>query len=334
MQPKILFPGEEIPERDWDELAGSSPTSSWFQTREAYLFFQSISFLEAFALGVERDGVLKGVLVGFIQKDGGKIKSFFSRRAIILGGPVLDDDISCEELTLLLDGVKRRLKGKAIYYETRNFSDYGKWRTVFERNGFSFEPHLNIQVHCEDWVEVERRMGKHRRRYIRMSIREGATILENPSLDQVRQYYSLLEDLYRTKVKMPLYPWPFFEALYQLESSRFLLIEYLGSIVGGSVCVCLNGKAVYEWFACGKDGLVKNVHPSSVTKYAGMRCAYDGQFPIFDMMGAGRPDEKYGVRDFKAEFGGELVEHGRFRYIANRLLFGIGSLAIQMMKKL
>jgi serine/alanine adding enzyme len=30
-----------------------------------------------------------------------------------------------------------------------------------------------------------------------------------------------------------------------------------------------------------------------------------------DFGGAGRPDEAYGVRDFKAKYGGELVEHGR-----------------------
>ena len=32
----------------------------------------------------------------------------------------------------------------------------------------------------------------------------------------------------------------------------------------------------------------------------------------FDFMGAGSPDEDYGVRDFKAKFGGSLVEPGRF----------------------
>lgn len=32
------------------------------------------------------------------------------------------------------------------------------------------------------------------------------------------------------------------------------------------------------------------------------------------MMGAGVPnDGGYGVRDFKAKFGGELVEYGRFK---------------------
>ncbi len=30
--------------------------------------------------------MLKGVIAGYIQKDGGKVKQFFSRRAIVNGG--------------------------------------------------------------------------------------------------------------------------------------------------------------------------------------------------------------------------------------------------------
>jgi lipid II:glycine glycyltransferase (peptidoglycan interpeptide bridge formation enzyme) len=32
---------------------------------------------------------------------------------------------------------------------------------------------------------------------------------------------------------------------------------------------------------------------------------------VLDLGGAGRPDEPYGVRDFKAKYGGVLVDHGR-----------------------
>ena len=52
------------------------------------------------------------------------------------------------------------------------------------------------------------------------------------------------------------------------------------------------------------------------------------------MMGAGAPgDGGYGVRDFKAKFGGELVEYGRFRYVANKPLYTLGKWAVNLMKK-
>ena len=83
-----------------------------------------------------------------------------------------------------------------------------------------------------------------------------------------------------------------------------------------------------------KDGVFKNIHPSSVTKYAGMKYACDNGYAVFDMMGAGKPDEEYGVRDFKAEFGGELVEHGRFLCVTKPLLYRIGVLGVIILKKL
>ena len=49
-------------------------------------------------------------------------------------------------------------------------------------------------------------------------------------------------------------------------------------------------------------------------------------------MGAGRPDEKYGVRDFKAEFGGEMVEYGRYVYAHCPLVYRLG--AMLMRKKI
>ena len=131
---------------------------------------------------------------------------------------------------------------------------------------------------------------------------------------------------------MQLQPWDFFEKLFHCPSCKYLLVMYEGQVVGGSICMLLPGHGVYEWYACGKDGVFKNIHPSSVTKYAGMKYACDNGYAVFDMMGAGKPDEEYGVRDFKAEFGGELVEHGRFLCVTKPLLYKIGVLGVKILK--
>ncbi len=329
-----IVEGKDINTLLWSELVKQSPVATWFQTEEAFGFFDSLPFLEAFALGVEDNGRLKGVVAGYIQKDGGKLKQFFSRRAIVLGGPLLSDEISNEELAALLSALKSKLRKKVIYIETRNFNDYGRWRSVFERCRFEYEPHLNFHLRCTDLEDVESRIGKHRRRYIRLTIKNGAKIVEHPTIENVHDFYSVLDELYKTKVKSSLFPIGFFEELFRLASCKYVLIEYDGNIVGGSVCVMLENKAVYEWFACGKDGVHKNIHPSSLTKYAGICYALDNGYKIFDMMGAGKPDEDYGVRDFKAEFGGDLVEFGRFVHISNTFLYRVGCLGVKLMKKL
>ena len=312
-----------------------SPVATWFQTREAYDFFKSLSFLETVVVAVENAGRLKGVVVGYVQKDGGWLEKYFSRRAIIFGGPLLANDITEQELGLLLLSLKDYLRQKAIYIETRNYNDYSIWQSVFEGYGFYYEPHYDIHVDTSTMPTVDENLGKSRKRDIRVSFRDGATIVEHPTIEQVKACYSILKDLYQTKVKTPLFPLEFFEKLFELSSSVVLLVEYEGKIIGGTFCVGLQGKALYEMYACGQDGLYKNIHPSELATYAGLKWAAENGFVKFDMMGAGKPgDGGYGVRDFKLKFGGQLLDQGRFICVCNRMLFDVGRFGVKMLKKL
>lgn len=331
---KTLIEIQDIDKSQWDAMIQSSPVATWFQTQEAFGFFDSLSFMEAFVVAVESDGVLKGLAVGYIQKDGGKVKQFLSRRAIILGGPLLADNITDEELKTLLNALKDSLKTKAIYVETRNFNDYGRWKKVIEECGFAYEPHLNFHVNTETKEIAQANIGKHRWRYIRISMRDGAKLVEIPTWEQVEKFYGILTDLFETKVKTPLFPIAFFKELFKLQSAKFFLVEYEGEIIGGSICVCLEGRTVYEWVKCGNEHFHKNIRPSSLVTWLGIEYAAENGYPRYDFMGAGKPNEAYGVRDFKAEFGGELVEHGRFVHVCQPVLFGLGKLGIKIMKKL
>lgn len=309
--------------------------TNWFQSDECLALYSSMSFIEPFECSVSRGGEVKGRIVGYIQKDGGGVKGFLSRRAIINGGPMLADDITPEELTQLLKTCKSTLNGKAIFVETRNFFDYSAYRQVFLAAGWSYEPHYDIKILCGASQDVEEKIGKHRKKYVRLSLRDGASVVGNPTIGQIEDFYEILSELYRIKVKTGLWPFEFFRKLYESPSGRYFLIEYDGHIVGGSACVAADDGSVYEWFACGKDGVFKNIHPSSLTKYAGITYASENGFTAFDMMGAGAPgDGGYGVRDFKLEFGGELMEYGRFKLVLAPALYGIGAFGIKILKKL
>ena len=332
---KVITSVDEITTAEWSDLVQSSSVASWFQTREAFEFFDGPSFLDAFCVAVKNNGLLKGLVVGYIQKDGGKLKQFFSRRAIINGGPLLADDITEQELGALLSAVKVFLKRKAIYIETRNFNDYGRWRVKFEKCGFDYEPHLNFHVDTTSIDTINQNMTKNRKRDIRVSFRDGAKIIENPTKKQIEDFYIILSDLYNNKIKTPLYPLSFFEELNKQSTAIILLVEYNEKIIGGTVCVVLKDTTVYEWFVCGMDDIdVKTIFPSEVATYAGLKYSTENGCKVFDMMGAGVPDVHYGVRDFKAKFGGQLVEYGRFRYVCNPFLFKLGTFGVKILKKL
>lgn len=331
---KIIDKISEISLDQWSSLLEESVYKSYFQTKECYDFYESLSFFKPFIVGVTEGNNLTGLVVGYIQKDGGRLKQYLSRRAIINGGPLLAENISNEALGKLLKGVLKKLKGKAIYVESRNFSDYSKYKDVFLCCGFNYNEHLNFHIDTTTEELVEKNLGKSRKRDIKVSFRDGASVVENPTIENVREFHNILEELYKSKVKTPSYPWEFFDNLYHTNSSKFLLVRYQNKIIGGTCCVCLKGHAVYEWFACGEDGVYKNIYPSTIATYAGIKFASQNGYRLFDMMGAGKPQEGYGVRDFKAKFGGVLVEDGRFLHVLNPILFAIGKIGVNIMKKL
>lgn len=323
----------EINKQQWQLLIEQSATATWFQTPEAYEFYASLpAEMQPFAVGVQCDNKLVGVCVGYITQTKNPLKQFLTRRAIIIGGPLLADDISEEALAKLLEAIKR-LGDKAIYVETRNFNDYSRWKSVFEANGFAYQPHLNFHVDTTSLDIVEQNLGKSRKRDIKTSLRDGASVVEQPTIEQVATYYKLLKHLYTTKIKTPLFSQHFFEQLYHHPNGRFILIEKDGEIIGGTVCVELPNRCLYEWFVCGRDGEWKSIFPSSLATYAGIRYAAEHGCARFDMMGAGKPEEAYGVRDFKARFGGEQVEHGRFLCVRKPLLYWIGKMGVKWLKR-
>ena len=332
---KLLLNVNDINPNEWESLVKSSKVATWFQTKEAFAFFDSLSYMEAFIVAVETEASLKGLVVACILKDGGKLKQFFSRRAIVLGGPLLAEDITDEELKMMLGALKENMRPKAIFIETRNFNDYSCWRKTFEDCGFEYEPHYDIHIDSSSMDVVHEKMGKSRKRDVRISIRDGASLIGHPTIEQVKSFYVVLSDLYKTKVKTPLAPWAFFEALYKLPASQFILVEYRGEIVGGTVTVGLSDKALYEMYVCGKDAVYKNIFPSELATYAGLQYAAENGFRIFDMMGAGKPDDGgYGVRDFKLKFGGDLFEFGRFVHLCSPFLYRIGKMGVKLMKAL
>ena len=318
----------------WQSLVDSSPYATWFQTPEAYRFYASVhNEMTPFAFGIERDGELRAVVVGYVTKEKSVLKQFFTRRAIVIGGPLIGEYATELDVEQLLHKTAAELKSQAIYIEMRNFHDYSRWKSVYEANGFAYQPHLNFHVDTTSVEVVDKNLGKSRKRDIRTTIRDGVTPVLEPTIEQVREYYAILKDLYTTKVKTPLFGWHFFEQLYYNPGGRFILTEYQGKIIGGTVCVVLPNKTVYEWFVCGEDGVYEHIFPSSYATYLGIRYAAENGCQIFDMMGAGKPEEAYGVRDFKARFGGEQVEHGRYLCVRKSLLYSIGKLGVKLLKK-
>ena len=228
-----------------------------------------------------------------------------------------------DDIVLLLRAIRKDLQAKTIYIETRNFNDFSPWKEAFEASGFAYKPHLNF--HVDPSVN---NLSDNRKRQLKKS---DAIVTEATSESEIQEWNKVLSELYRTKVKTPLWPIDFFLEAYRQSIAKFLLVKHQGHIIGGSMVVA-DERTVYEWFECGLNAEYKDQYPSVMATYAGIQLAKQTGCTRYDMMGAGEPGVPYGVRDFKAEFGGQLVEHGRFLCVTKPLLYKIGTIGIKFLK--
>ena len=313
-----------IDRQQWSELVRTSETGTWFQSPEAYDFFASLpELMEPFVYGVERAEKLCAVCVGYVTKEPNPIKQFFTRRAIIIGGVAVVANGAKEDIVILLNYVRKELKPKSIYIETRNFNDFSPWKEAFEAAGFVYKPHLNFHVD-----PATNNLSDNRKRQLKKS---DAVVSEGVSELEIREWYEVLSELYRTKVKTPLWPIDFFLVAYRQGIAKFLLVKHEGRIIGGSMVVA-DERTVYEWFECGLNAECKDQYPSVMATWGGIQLAHQSGCTRYDMMGAGEPGVPYGVRDFKAEFGGQMVEHGRFLCVCKPMLYRLGVCVVKILK--
>jgi hypothetical protein len=321
---------EKIPLPAWRELLERSPYSTPFQTPEWYELFNSVFGLSADAIAVSDNEHLLTLVVITFQKEQG-IKGYFSRRGIIYGGPLLSNEVS-EANDLIIKQIDVITTGRCIYVETRNFNQYSPYQSAFFNNGWKYLPYLNFQVHTGNMKSISGSISSSRMRQIRNAKKNGAYWKEATDLDEVKVFYSILAKLYKEKIGKPVLPWEFFREFYNCSYGKYLLVWNNNEIIGGIMCPFLKYKAIYEFYICGLDNENKEQYPSVMSTWAAIEYANLNGIPIFDFMGAGLKDKDYGVRDFKARFGGELVEFGRYIKVQNRFLYNLGKLGLKASK--
>ncbi|HPN22671.1 MAG TPA: GNAT family N-acetyltransferase, partial [Tenuifilaceae bacterium] len=286
---KVLI-GDSINLSFWDDLLDKSVFASPFQTRDFLLFFQRCKNYDAEVFAVEDDGELLGLCVLTFQKESG-IKGLFSRRAIIYGGPLIRGVATSNALDLLLRSITKFCKSRSIYIEIRNYFDYSLYKDTFYKNNFILKPWLNYQLPTSDIEYVKTSMSSSRLRQVKKATKLGVVWRIAESEADILSFYSILENLYSTKVKKPLPPANLFTNFLNSGVGLFLLVYYNNRVIGGIMCPIYKNKAIYEFYVCGLDYEYKEQYPSVMATWAAIEYAHQNKIHFFDFMGAGQPDE-------------------------------------------
>jgi serine/alanine adding enzyme len=238
---------------------------------------------------------------------------------------------------LLLEVYVDQTDRAALFSELRNLCDLGALRSVFCDCGFVYEEHLNYLVGLTGSPEETfRRIGSRTRKNIRRGLRRGwVDIEEVADRAGVAVCYDLIRRSYR-RAHVPLADCSLFEAafehLHPMGRVRFYLARVDGVPAAASVELCYKD-VIYGWYS-GLDRDFGGYMPNDLLMWHILKWGAGNGYRVYDFGGAGRPSEAYGVRDFKAKFGGKLVEYGRFTVVHAPVRFKLSRLGYLIYRRL
>jgi serine/alanine adding enzyme len=315
----------------WNVLLANGFFASPFQTLDFYRFLNTVEGFCANVFAIEIEDNYASLAVVTIQKEKG-VKSFFSRRGIIYGGPLIrkEHDNYIEELFKYINEFYRK---KLIYLETRNLFDYSCYADSFSKSKWTYEAWLNVKLNLEGVrkEELYSLFKYNRRREIKQSILNGATYHLCTKEEEIFDVYQILNKLYHKNVKLPLPSFNFFLEFFRSKIMKVFIVMHREKIIGGSFCPVLPGKGLYIFYYCGQREYHKRIFPTHLAVLAALDFAVETNIPLVDFMGAGKPGVDYGVRKYKLEFGGELVEQGRFLKVLNPFLYNLGKFGLKVL---
>lgn len=319
----------------WEDFVRQHPDGNFFQLPQAHDLFTNVPGYSPFIIGAISNGKIAGILLSVIQQEDA-VYGFLTARAIVWGGPLTKDAATAAQL---LKAFNSAIKKKAIYSQFRNIFDCTAIAEAFTEEHFVHPEHLNYLVDTKEKTpeQLLSSMSKSKARQIKKGL-TTAEIVTAASQQEVDDFYVLLKQMYKEKVHKPLPPKKFFDYFFTHlvpdGLGQYLLIKHEGKIIGGIMSPIMPGKAIYEWYIAGLDKEYKEQYPSILATWAAIAYGAQHNFNHFDFLGAGKPDQDYGVREFKSKFGGTLVQYGRFEKVYNPLLMKIGETGLKFFKYL
>lgn len=259
-----------------------------------------------------------GEIISLVQGSLVSTNKYFGKiatRLIIQGGPLyLDNPEEYKSAGILMEKYDLLIKEKAISSEIRNIFDFPVENNLAINCNYEKEEHLNYLIYLkvsEDdlWSSIH----KSRRKGITRAKKDNIEILELNDISDIPEFYNLIKDTYN-RVKMPVADISIFNSAYEIlvpKNMAKFYVARLGDKIIGARAVLLYKDQIYDWYA-GSSSAHTDLTINEALVWHVLKYGSNNGYRLFDFGGAGKPDEEYGVREFKRRFGGTEVNFGRY----------------------
>ncbi|MDX1521405.1 MAG: GNAT family N-acetyltransferase [Anaerolineae bacterium] len=322
----------------WREYLNQNPDANIFHSPE---FFDLLTVVKGYEpqlwAAVNQAGQPLALLtpVEVTLMDG--IMSRLTTRLIAYGGLLYTkSDEGRAALAALLQAYTKSGGQGALFTELRNLVDMSDVDHILQRHGFELEGHLNYLINLNRPAEdVMQSIGKRTRKQIRRGLRQAKVVVSEVSRrDELGEWFELLQRTY-SAAQVPLSDSSLFEAAFDI-LHPYGMIKLMTARVEDKLVSCsaelIFKDIIYGWYS-GTDRAYASFVPNELLMWNVLEWGVAHDYRVYDFGGAGKPDEEYGVRDFKAKFGGDLVNYGRHTFVHSPKLLKLSKQGYELYRR-
>jgi hypothetical protein len=322
----------------WYSFVNEHPQGNIFHTPEMFRVFAAAkNHRPSLWATIDEAGQVLALLLPIeISLINGLLRRFTTRSVAYGSVLVAPGHAGQQALVALLQAYTQQMSHPTLFTELRHLSDTTAVQPILNQYGFVYEDHLNFLVDLDRPVgDMMQAVGTRTRKRLRHGLRaQDVSINEISEANQLPIWYELLQKTYRA-ARVPLADRSLFEVAFEILYPRGMVKFWLATVGEASVAASaelLYKDVVYGWYG-GVDRVFSHYNPNELLTWHILRWSAENGYKVYDFGGAGKPDEDYGVRDFKAKFGGQLVNFGRNVHIRHSATLKLSKRVYQLYRR-
>ena len=327
-----------LAEEKWRDFVENHLVGNIFHTPEMFQVFTQVKGYKPeiwAALGDKQQILALFLPVHILLFDG--ILNRLTTRTNVFGGILVDQSPEAEKALIDLLTAYQDGSGKqSVFTEIRNLTSIKDYQPYLQSKGFAYEEQLNYMIDLTPTpVEVFSRIGKRTRKNIRNGRnKEMVTIKTVEDHAGVLESYELLTKSY-LHAQVPLSDVSLFISAFDHLMPKEMIKIRTAMVEDSPAATSIElfyKDLIFGWYS-GMDREFSSYIPNDLLMAHILERGSGDGYRKYDFGGAGRSDEDYGVRDFKAKFGGDLVSFGRNKWIPHPMLFSLSNFGYEVVRK-
>lgn len=262
----------------------------------------------------------------------------FTARSVIQGGPLwVDEKDGLKAVQLLMNSYDKIAQKKGLYTEIRMFSEFPELNPIISNCGYVFEEHFNALINLTN-ISIEdlwEKIKRDKKRGIKKGEQMGIVIEECTKKEDIRIVYELIKETYEN-ARVPLADKTLFEAAFNIlvpkKKAVFLFANYKGERIATQVAL-MDQKTIYAWYTGAKRNYL-SFHPGDLLIWHLLKWGVENGYSVFDFGGGGTKEKNVNLREYKARFGTEFPEYGRYKKVYSPIKLKIAEIGFEVYKRI